>query len=56
MTQPEGLDITAPPNGAGWVHLRMCQSCGHVDCCDNSPGRLAIAHFGSTRHPLIRSF
>jgi hypothetical protein len=21
-----------------WVHLRVCQECGHVGCCDNSPG------------------
>ena len=21
--------------GSTWVHLRMCQSCGHVGCCDN---------------------
>lgn len=42
--------------GGSWLHLRMCQSCGHVGCCDDSPGRHATAHFGSTRHPLIRSF
>lgn len=42
--------------GGHWVNLRMCQTCGHVGCCDNSPGRHATAHFGSTRHPLIRSF
>lgn len=39
-----------------WVHLRVCQQCGHVGCCDNSPGRHATAHFGATDHPLIRSF
>jgi hypothetical protein len=22
--------------GAWWVHLRMCQSCGHIACCDDS--------------------
>ena len=21
-----------------WVHLRVCQECGHGGCCDNSPG------------------
>ena len=42
--------------GGTWVHLRMCQSCGHIGCCDNSPGRHATAHFRSTGHPLIRSF
>lgn len=39
-----------------WVHLRFCQECGHVGCCDNSPGRHATAHFAADGHPLIRSF
>jgi hypothetical protein len=34
----------------------MCQTCGHVGCCDNSPKRHATAHFHETSHPLIRSF
>lgn len=41
--------------GAEWVHLRMCLSCGHVGCCDDSPNRHATAHFGATAHPLIQS-
>jgi hypothetical protein len=41
--------------GGTWVHLRMCQECGHIGCCDNSPGRHATAHFQATDHPLIRS-
>jgi Zn-finger in ubiquitin-hydrolases and other protein len=39
-----------------WVHLRVCQSCARVGCCDNSPGRHATAHFHGVGHPLIRSF
>jgi uncharacterized UBP type Zn finger protein len=39
----------------GWVHLRMCQTCGHIGCCDNSPGRHATAHHKQTAHPIIRS-
>ncbi len=39
-----------------WVHLRVCQSCARVGCCDNSPGRHATAHFHHVDHPLIRSF
>lgn len=39
-----------------WVHLRFCQDCGHVGCCDNSPGRHATAHHRTSGHPLIRSF
>jgi uncharacterized UBP type Zn finger protein len=41
--------------GGVWVHLRMCQSCGHVGCCDNSPGQHATAHFRDSGHPIIRS-
>jgi uncharacterized UBP type Zn finger protein len=39
-----------------WVHLRLCLSCGHVGCCDSSPGRHATKHFHATAHPLVRSF
>jgi uncharacterized UBP type Zn finger protein len=42
--------------GGTWVHLRLCMGCGHVGCCDNSPGRHATAHFRGTRHPVIKSF
>ena len=41
--------------GMSWVHLRMCQSCGHIGCCDNSQGKHATAHNHETRHPIIRS-
>jgi len=42
--------------GQRWVSLRLCQSCGHVGCCDSSPGRHATAHFHQTRHPVMRAF
>ena len=41
--------------GAQWVHLRMCQSCGHIGCCDNSIGKHATAHYEQSKHPIIRS-
>jgi uncharacterized UBP type Zn finger protein len=41
--------------GGRWVHLRMCESCGKVGCCDNSPNRHATAHFHESSHPIIRS-
>jgi uncharacterized UBP type Zn finger protein len=41
--------------GMTWVHLRMCQECGHIGCCDNSEGKHATAHFQETGHPIIRS-
>lgn len=41
--------------GQTWVHLRMCLECGHVGCCDSSPGQHARAHFRDAEHPLIQS-
>jgi uncharacterized UBP type Zn finger protein len=41
--------------GGRWVHLRMCMSCGHVGCCDNSPNRHATKHYHAENHPIIRS-
>ncbi len=41
--------------GSGWVHLRICLTCGHVGCCDDSPNRHATAHHRSTAHPVITS-
>ncbi len=41
--------------GDSWVHLRECVTCGHVGCCDSSPGRHARAHHGSQGHPLVAS-
>src|SRR3954463_16102443 len=42
--------------GQVWLHLRLCEECGHVGCCDQSPGRHATAHAHSTPHPIIRSY
>ena len=36
--------------GDSRVHLRLCMSCGHVGCCDDSKNKHA------TGHPIIRSF
>ena len=41
--------------GTRWVHLRLCTTCGHVGCCDSSPGRHAAAHAGSEDHPVMCS-
>jgi len=41
--------------GMRWVHLRMCQSCGHIGCCDNSAGKHATAHHGESCQPILRS-
>jgi len=42
--------------GGWWVHLRRCAACGHVGCCDTSPGQHATAHFHASGHPLVQSF
>jgi uncharacterized UBP type Zn finger protein len=42
--------------GSGWVHLRLCLTCGHVGCCDSSPNKHATKHFKATEHPIVRSF
>ncbi len=41
--------------GGRWVHLRMCQTCGEIGCCDSSPNRHASAHHEATGHPIMRS-
>jgi ubiquitin-hydrolase Zn-finger-containing protein len=41
--------------GGRWVHLRMCQQCGHVGCCDSSPMKHASAHAREVDHPIMRS-
>jgi Zn-finger in ubiquitin-hydrolases and other protein len=41
--------------GGVWLHLRICLTCGHVGCCDDSPHRHASAHHGTSGHHLIRS-
>jgi uncharacterized UBP type Zn finger protein len=38
------------------VHLRLCLTCGHVGCCDDSPNRHATEHFHATQHPVIASY
>jgi uncharacterized UBP type Zn finger protein len=52
---PEGCEECLRAGGR-WVHLRLCLECGHVGCCDASPGKHATAHFHQSRHPVIRSF
>jgi signal transduction histidine kinase len=42
--------------GEAWLRLRLCLTCGHVGCCDESPLRHASAHFHEVQHPIMRSF
>ncbi len=41
--------------GDTWVHLRLCRSCGHVGCCDDSKNKHATKHFQATRHAIMTS-
>jgi hypothetical protein len=67
-TEPNEIDPSIPPSGTGcadclggaapgwWLHLRRCAACGHVGCCDTSPGQHATRHNQETGHPVMRSF
>ena len=52
---PEGCEECLKM-GDTWVHLRLCLTCGHVGCCDNSKNKHATKHFHTTKHPVIKSF
>lgn len=52
---PEGCEECLQM-GDRWVHLRLCLTCGHVGCCNNSKNKHASKHFEETGHPIIRSF
>jgi Zn-finger in ubiquitin-hydrolases and other protein len=43
-------------SGDSWVHLRVCRTCGHVGCCDDSKNRHARKHSKGSGHPIISSF
>ncbi len=57
-------DVTPSRNGCEeclkmgdtWVELRLCETCGHVGCCDNSKNKHATKHYHATGHPIIKSF
>src|SRR3974390_2544008 len=42
--------------GDTWLHLRLCRTCGHVGCCDDSPNKHATRHFHATGHPIIEGY
>jgi uncharacterized UBP type Zn finger protein len=52
---PEGCEECLKTNDT-WVHLRLCLTCGHVGCCDNSRNKHATKHFHATKHAIVRSF
>ena len=57
-SKPSGdgcVECLASPKG-WWFHLRRCAECGHIGCCDSSPGQHASKHAAATGHPIIASF
>ena len=65
-THIEQVQVVEPPadvegcedclaTGGWWVHLRMCEICGKVGCCDSSPNRHATKHAHADDHPIMRS-
>ena len=52
---PEGCEECLAM-GDTWVHLRLCDACGHVGCCDSSKNKHATKHFGATQDPVMSSF
>src|SRR5215468_2649888 len=62
----DGINPAAKPSGTGcveclalgrwWFHLRRCAECGHIGCCDSSPGQHASKHAAAAGHPIITSF
>ncbi|UUN30473.1 UBP-type zinc finger domain-containing protein [Streptomyces sp. FIT100] len=63
-----GINPAARPSGDGcteclasegtgwWFHLRRCAECGHIGCCDSSPGQHATRHANESGHPFLTSF
>jgi len=41
--------------GSRWVHLRVCQTCSAVLCCDSSPNQHASRHAVQENHPVMIS-
>ena len=41
--------------GSTWTELRVCLTCGHVGCCEDSRHAHALQHFNGTGHPMIAS-
>lgn len=52
---PEGCEECLK-TGDSWIHLRMCEACGHVGCCDQSKNKHATKHFHQTNHAIMKSF
>ena len=66
MSTKERVNPVAKPSGtkcveceqekSWWLHLRRCAQCGHIGCCDSSPGQHATRHYKETGHSIMQSF
>ncbi|MFF4870734.1 UBP-type zinc finger domain-containing protein [Streptomyces sp. NPDC090109] len=54
-TLPGAVCAPCAARGRSWRRLRWCATCGHVGCCDSSPGAHAHAHHLATGHPVAVS-
>jgi hypothetical protein len=64
-THLDGIAVVEPQSagceeclksGDRWLHLRLCRTCGHVGCCDQSKNKHATKHFKATAHPIIEGY
>jgi len=51
-TTPDGCEECLA-TGDRWAHLRICQSCGHIGCCNSSRDKHATEHHDATGRPLV---
>ena len=66
MRAQRGIQPSVAPAAAGcqeclqtggwWLQLRRCATCGHIGCCDTSPGQHALRHAHDADHPIVASF
>lgn len=50
-----GCEGCEPLGATEWIALRVCLTCGHVGCCEDSKHAHALAHHLATGHPVIAS-
>ena len=54
---PGGNDcVECLKSGDTWFHVRFCEICGHLGCCEESKNKHATKHYHTTGHSMIKSF
>lgn len=53
--RPEGGCEDCIAMGDTWIHLRYCDTCAKIGCCDDSKNRHARVHAMAAAHPVVRS-